>query len=160
MTSRPWFPLLMIALALGAVAWAVVRVRLPPADFTFVNESEVASVDPALITGQPEGRICSAIFEGLTRYKPDTIEPEPGMAESWDISDDRRTYTFHIRKDCRWSNGEPFTAHDFQYSLRRLIDPLTASRYAYLAWYIKNAKRYTSGSSGLEAGDPIEVELN
>ena len=52
------------------------------------------------------------------------------------------------------------TAHDFHYSLRRLLDPLTASRYAYLAWYIKNAKRYTSGGSGLTPGDPVEVELN
>jgi len=160
MSSRTWFPLLLIALALGGVAWAVLRVRLPPADFTFVNESEVASVDPALITGVPEGRICSAIFEGLTRNRSDNLEPEPGAAASWEISDDRRTYTFHIRPDARWSNGDPVTAHDFQYSLRRLLDPLTASRYAYLAWYIKNAKRYTSGGSGLVVGDPVEVELN
>jgi oligopeptide transport system substrate-binding protein len=160
MTVRTWFPLLLVGLALGGVAWAVLRVQLPPADFTFVNESEVASVDPALITGVPEGRICSAIFEGLTRNRSDNLEPEPGMASSWEISDDRRTYTFHIRPDARWSNGDRVTAHDFQYSLRRLLDPLTASRYAYLAWYIKNAKRYTSGGSGIEAGDQVEVELN
>jgi len=160
MSARTWFPLLLIVLALSGVAWAVLRVQLPPADFTFVNESEVASVDPALITGVPEGRICSAIFEGLTRNRSDNLEPELGMASSWEISDDRRTYTFHIRPDAEWSNGEPVTAHDFQYSLRRLLDPLTASRYAYLAWYIKNGKRYTSGGSGLAEGDPVEVELN
>lgn len=158
--SRGWFPLMLVVLALAGVAWAVLRVQLPPADFTFVNESEVASVDPALITGVPEGRICSAIFEGLTRNRSDNLEPEPGAAASWDISDDRRTYTFHIRPDAKWSNGDPVTAHDFQYSLRRLLDPLTASRYAYLAWYIKNAKRYTSGGSALAPGDPVEVELN
>ena len=78
MSSRTWFPLLLVVLALGGVAWAVLRVQLPPADFTFVNESEVASVDPALITGVPEGRICSAIFEGLTRNRSDNLEPEPG----------------------------------------------------------------------------------
>ena len=160
MSGRTWFPLLLIVLALSGVAWAVLRVQLPPADFTFVNESEVATVDPALITGVPEGRICSAIFEGLTRNRSDNLEPEPGVAASWEISDDRRTYTFHLRPDARWSNGDPVTARDFQYSLRRLLDPMTASRYAYLAWYIKNAKRYTSGSSGIDAGDPVEVELN
>jgi oligopeptide transport system substrate-binding protein len=160
MSARTWFPLLLIGLALGGVAWAVLRGQLPPADFTFVNESEVTSVDPTLFTGAPEGRICSAIFEGLTRNSSNNLEPEPGAATSWEISDDRRTYTFHIRPDARWSNGDPVTAHDFQYSLRRLLDPLTASRYAYLAWYIKNAKRYTSGGSGIVAGDPVEVELN
>jgi oligopeptide transport system substrate-binding protein len=160
MSIRAWFPLLVIALGLGGVAWAVLRVQLPPADFTFVNESEVASVDPALITGVPEGRICMSIFEGLARYRSDNLQPEPGTAASWDISDDRRTYTFHLRPDARWSNGDPVTAHDFHYSLRRLLDPLTASRYAYLAWYIKNARRYTAGGSGLAVGDPVEVELN
>jgi oligopeptide transport system substrate-binding protein len=160
MSGRTWFPLLLIVLALSGVAWAVLRVQLPPADFTFVNESEVATVDPALITGVPEGRICSALFEGLTRNRSDNLEPEPGVAASWEISDDRRTYTFHLRPDARWSNGDSVTANDFQYSLRRLLDPLTASRYAYLAWYIKNAKRYTSGGSGIDAGDPVEVELN
>ena len=160
MSKRAWFPIVLIILGLAGVAWAVLRVQLPPADFTFVNESEVATVDPALITGVPEGRISSAIFEGLTRNRSDNLEPEPGMAESWEISDDKKTYTFHLRKDAKWSNGEPLTAHDFQYSMRRLLDPLTASRYAYLAWYIKNAKRYTSGGSGIEPGDPVEVELN
>ena len=82
------------------------------------------------------------------------MQPEPGVAESWDISDDGRTYTFHLRQDARWSNGEPVTAHDFLYSLRRLLDPLTASRYAYLAWYIKNAKRYSAGGSGHRARRP------
>jgi oligopeptide transport system substrate-binding protein len=160
MTSRAWFPLLMVTLGVSAVAWAVVRVRLPPADFTFVNETEVATVDPALITGQPEGRISAAIFEGLTRNRSDDLSPEPGMAASWDISEDHCTYTFDIRDDARWSNGDRFTAGDMHYSLRRLLDPLTASRYAYLAWYIKNGKKYTSGGSGLAPGDPVEVELN
>src|SRR5262245_52213712 len=118
MSGRTWFPVLLVAMALGGVAWAVLRVQLPPADFTFVNETEVASVDPALITGVPEGRISAAIFEGLTRNRSDNLQPEPGMASSWEVSDDGRTYTFHLRADAKWSNGEPVTAHDFYYSLR------------------------------------------
>ena len=100
-----------------------------------------------------------SLFEGLCRPRPDNNLPEPGVAEKWEISDDGRVYTFHLRKDALWSNGEPVTAHDFFYSIRRLLDPLTFSRYSYQAWYIVNAKRYTLGGSQLSPGDPVEVEL-
>ena len=64
---------------------------LPPADFTFTNGAEIKTVDPAIVTGQPEGRVISAIFEGLCHWDPKTLEPTPGVAESWDISDDKLT---------------------------------------------------------------------
>jgi oligopeptide transport system substrate-binding protein len=150
----------VICLGLAAVSWAVYGSRLPPADFTFGNESEIESVDPALITGQPEGRIAWSIFEGLTRPNAETMLGEPGMAESWDISEDGRVYTFHLRDDARWSNGDPLTAHDFHYSIRRLLDPMTAAEYAYQAWYIASGGRYTKGAKGIAPGDPVEVELN
>ncbi|MEX2091491.1 MAG: peptide ABC transporter substrate-binding protein [Pirellulales bacterium] len=160
MSNRAWFPLLMIVLALGAVAWAVLRVRLPPADFTFVNETEIKSLDWAFVTGIPEHRIIGSVFEGLTRLDAKTLEPLPGVAESWGISDDKKTYTFHLRKDAKWSNGEPVTAHDFMYSLRRFLDPQTAAEYAYQAWYLVNARRYSQGAKGIEPGYPVEIELN
>lgn len=159
MSNRAWFPILLVALALAAVAWAVLRVRLPPADFTFVNETEVKSLDWATVTGIPEHRIVGNVFEGLTRLDPQTLEPRPGVAESWDTSDDKKTYTFHLRKDAKWSNGEPVTAHDFLYSLRRFLDPMTAAEYAYQAWYLTNARRYSLGAKGINPGDPVEVEL-
>jgi oligopeptide transport system substrate-binding protein len=160
MLGRTWILFAIFALGLTAIGWAVYGSRLPPADFTFINETEVASIDPALITGQPEGRIVSAIFEGLTRMRADNSLGEPGVAERWEISDDGRVYTFHLRKDAVWSNGDPFTANDFLYSFRRLLDPQTASRYSYQAWYIDNAKRYNLGSSSIKPGDAVEVELN
>jgi oligopeptide transport system substrate-binding protein len=150
----------MICVGLAAVAWAVLRVQLPPADFTFVNETEVKSLDPHLVTGHPEHRVLSSVFEGLTRLDPKTCAPQPGAAASWDISDDKRTYTFHLRRDGRWSNGELLTAHDFVYSYQRFLNPLTAAEYAYQAWYIKNAKRYSSGASGISPGDRVEVEMH
>jgi oligopeptide transport system substrate-binding protein len=159
MTARTWFLALILVAGLAAVTWAVRRGQLPPADFTFGNESEVASVDPALTTGIPEARIVYALFEGLCRPRADNNLPEPGVAEKWDISEDGRVYTFHLRKDACWSTGEPVTAHDFYYSLRRLLDPLTFSRYSYQAWYIVNAKKYTLGGGQLSPGDPVEVEL-
>lgn len=159
MTARTWFLALVLVAGLAAVTWAVRRGQLSPADFTFGNESEVASVDPALTTGIPEARIVYALFEGLCRPRADNNLPEPGVAEKWEISEDGRIYTFHLRKDALWSNGEPVTAHDFYYSLRRLLDPLTFSRYSYQAWYIVNAKKYTLGGGELSPGDLVEVEL-
>jgi oligopeptide transport system substrate-binding protein len=150
----------MLVGGLSAVTWAVYGSRLPQADFTFFNESEIKSVDPAIITGNPEGRIASAIYEGLARPRGEDNQAEPGVAERWDISEDGRLYTFHLRENARWSNGDPVTAGDFHYSFRRLLDPMTAAEYAYQAWYIVNAKRYTYGPKGINAGDPVEVELN
>lgn len=141
-------------------AWSLVGSDLPKADFTFINPSEVKSVDPALITGQPEGRIASAIFEGLLRFHPETLEPIPGMADRWEISDDGLVYTFHIRENAKWSDGSPLTARDFLYSIRRFLDPRTAAEYSYQAWYLKNGRRYNIGGSGIAAGDDVEVELN
>jgi len=160
MRSRIAFLAVMFAAGMAAVAWAVLRAQLPPADFTFINESEVKSLDWTAVTGLPEHRIIGNIFEGLTRLDAKTLEPLPGVAESWDISEDGRTYTFHLRKNANWSNGESVTARDFLYSLRRFLDPQTAAEYAYQAWYLKNAKRYTLGAKGLSPGDPVEVELN
>jgi oligopeptide transport system substrate-binding protein len=160
MFGRIWFLVVMVAGGFAAVAWAVYGSRLPPADFTFFNESEVKSVDPAIITGHPEGRIAWALFEGLTRPRPQDNRAEPGVAVRWDVSDDGRTYTFHLRENACWSNGDPVTSRDFLYSFRRLLDPMTGAEYSYQAWYITNAKRYTLGAAGLQPGDPIEVELN
>lgn len=156
-TIIAWF----LLLGTGAgIAWSLVGSDLPQADFTFINPSEVKSVDPALITGQPEGRIASAIFEGLLRYHPETLEPITAVAERWEISDDGLVYTFYLRKNAKWSDGSPVTAHDFHYSMRRLLDPRTAAEYAYQAWSLKNARRYSRGGGGIEPGDEVEVELN
>ncbi len=142
----------------GLMAWAVSFGTLPPADFTFCNGDEVKTVDPAISTGQPEGRIIWALFEGLCRWHPETLEPIPGVAERWELSDDKRTYTFFLRREARWSDGTPVTAHDFAYSLRRFLHPATAAEYGKELWYIENAKRFTVRE--VAVGDPIEVELH
>ncbi|WP_425401035.1 peptide ABC transporter substrate-binding protein [Aeoliella sp.] len=168
MKLRKNLPAIVVAtLLVGGVVWSLTASRLPPADFTFNNATEIKTVDPALIGGIPEGRVVSALFEGLVRVSPDdhtpvTGGPEkwPGVAESWDISDDKRTYTFHLRKDARWSNGDPVTAEDYHYSMRRFLNPLTAAEYAKQGWYLVNGKKFNSGGTYLEPGDPVEIELN
>ena len=80
MLGRVWLLVAMVFGGLAAVGMAVRGSRLPPADFTFFNESEVKSLDPAIINGEPEGRIARSLFEGLTRPRPDNMRAEPGMA--------------------------------------------------------------------------------
>ena len=152
--------LCLLALAATGLGWVISKGRLEPAEFTFNNATEIESLDPAVVTGQPEGRIIWALYEGLVRLTPDDRTPEPGMAERWEISEDGLTYTFHIRRNAKWSNGDPVTAHDFVYSMRRFLSPQTASEYSYQAWYLKNAKRYSTGAGKLTVGDPVEVELH
>jgi len=115
-----------------------------PADLTLCNGDEPQTLDPAIVTGQLEGRICLALFEGLTtrNAKGDII---PGMAESWEISPDGLTYTFHLRPGIKWSNGEPLTAYDFLNSWERVLNPATASEYSYQLYYLVNGEAYGTG---------------
>lgn len=154
---RNWLFISAAVLALGATALAISVGTLEPADFTFCNGTEIKSVDPAIVTGAPEGRIIQAIYEGLCTWDPVDLHPVPGVAESWEISEDGREYTFHLRKNARWSNGDFMTARDFAYSFRRLLHPATVSEYVYQMWYVKNAKKYTS--LDVMPGDPVEIEL-
>jgi oligopeptide transport system substrate-binding protein len=126
----------------GALAIAS-GARLEPADFTFNNGTEVTTLDPATVTGVPEGRVIRAIFEGLVVKHPETLEPLPGVAESWELSEDGLTYTFHLRDNARWSNGDAVTSADFMFSFERFLNPLTAAYYAYQLWYVQGAGPYS-----------------
>lgn len=159
MSPRLLAALFFVLIACAAAAFALRSSQLPPADFTFNNDTEVESFDPAVVTGQPEGRIIWAVYEGLVKLDPKDRLPIPGMAESWEISEDGLTYTFRLREGAHWTNGDPVTAHDFVYSMRRFLDPLTLAEYAYQAWYLKNAQRYSQAARGVEPGDRVEVEL-
>ena len=128
----------LAALILVGITFSASRER--PADFRFINGTEPKSLDPHVITGQPEGRIADAIFEGLTYRDPKTLKPQPGCAQRWEISEDKKTYTFYMRPEAQWSDGTPVTAHDFAYSWRRLQEPSTGSEYAYILHTIKWAE--------------------
>src|ERR1700744_5003592 len=111
----------------------------PPADITIINGAEPESLDPAIITGQPEFRIVIGLFEGLTRLDPKTARPIPGLAQSWEISPDGKIYTFHLRTNLVWSTGETITSADVVYSWIRVLNPMTGSDYANSLFYLKNA---------------------
>lgn len=104
------------------------------------------------------------MMEGLTRFGKDML-PEPGLAESWDISADKRRITFHLRPDVRWSDGVPLRAGDFEYSWKRLLDPATGADYAYFLYDVAGAQAYNTGKSkdpgtvGVRAIDDRTLEV-
>jgi oligopeptide transport system substrate-binding protein len=155
--ARRIVPWIFVGLLFGAAGWALSQGTLPPADFTFCNGTELKTIDPATVTGIPEGRVIAAIYEPLFRRDPKSLTPIPGVAESWEKSDDLRTYTFQLRADAKWSDGSPLTAEDFRYSFRRFLAPETQGEYAYQLWYVKNAARYSKQKP--VAGERVEVEL-
>lgn len=109
------------------------------------NGAEVQDLDPHLVSGVTEHRVLSALFEGLADVDPTTLEAVPGAAASWEVSPDKLTYTFHLRADGRWSNGEPVTAYDFAYAWRRMLSPKLGAEYAYMLHCLKNARAYNLG---------------
>lgn len=126
------------------------------------NTTEPATLDPHTSTGTWEDRIQSDMFMGLTQSAADgsTI---PGVATSWDVSADGLTWVFHLRESF-WSDGKPVTADDFVFSLRRVLDPKTASEYAALLFLIKGAQPINDGKApvetlGVRAIDPLTLEI-
>jgi len=110
-----------------------------PQDLIFNNGADPETIDPAVMTGVTEHTLALALYEGLVTHDPATLEARPGVAERWETSDDLLTYTFHLRKDAKWSNGEPVTAADFAWSWYRCGrgDPELQCDYVYLFDYIE-----------------------
>ncbi|MDR1366769.1 MAG: peptide ABC transporter substrate-binding protein [Puniceicoccales bacterium] len=106
------------------------------------SSAGISTFDPHLATTLPEGMITSSIFEGLLVPHPETLEPIPGVAESYVISNDKMEYTFFLRSDAKWSNGDPVSAEDFVCAIRRGLSPILGSPWAELFFVLKNAKRY------------------
>ncbi|AKE95790.1 oligopeptide ABC transporter substrate-binding protein OppA [Cronobacter sakazakii] len=128
------------------------------------NGSEVQSLDPHKIEGVPESNINRDLFEGLLVTDVEG-HPSAGVAEKWE-NKDFKVWTFHLRKDAKWSNGEPVTAQDFVYSWQRLADPKTASPYeSYLQYgHITNIDDIIAGKKpatdlGVKAIDDHTLEV-
>lgn len=164
--------LLGAGLAFGAASLSVSAAEVPAGvklaekqELVKGNGAEVASIDPQKTEGVPESNVIRDLFEGLVNQDADG-NVVPGVAESWETQDNK-TFIFHLRKDAKWSNGDPVTADDFVFTFQRAVDPATASPYA---WYLemttmKNAAQIISGKAdkstlGVKAIDANTLEVS
>jgi len=109
------------------------------------NSSEPVDLDPHVIIAFTDSHIAYSLFEGLTKLDGKTSEPVPAAAERWDVSPDGTVYTFHLRPNARWSNGDPVTAADFCLFVPQDPHARVWAQYSYMLWPIKNAEAFNAG---------------
>jgi oligopeptide transport system substrate-binding protein len=124
------------------------KVKVPEGQvLRYISGAEPQTLDPQIMTGQPESRVAVALFDGLVEYEETTMKPRKSLAESYEPNADATVWTFHLRHDARWTDGAPVTAHDLVYSWRRAVEPATAASYASLMYVIKNAQPFNEGGA-------------
>ena len=159
-----WLRVILILLVVAGVAtwWFYGAEQEPVAEGTVLHRglnADPESLDPHRARSIQAGNVLRDIGEGLLGYSP-TGELLPGAAESWSVSDDGLTYTFQLREAARWSNGDPVTADQFVYSMRRLADPATAAFYAQHLGGIVNTSAIVTGEKGVEELGVEAVDAN
>ncbi len=150
-------PTILLMLAGGLCYWLSTGSTAASAStqqpIVFCNADEVKTLDPGKMSWANDIRTAMALWEGLVAYEPQTLAPVPGMAESWDISADGKTYTFHIRANARWSNGDPVTAADFLFAWKRVLAPITGADYTNLFSPIVGADEFTKRLADISQSD-------
>jgi oligopeptide transport system substrate-binding protein len=142
-------PIILMVLALAA-SISLDR-PLPPADLVLIDRGDVHTLDPQRMSYQHELRRARVLYETLINLRASDCALEPGVAERWEISPDGRTYTFHLRENARWSNGDPVTSEDFRYSWRRAILPDSAADYSGLFLAIEGAQEFFDARTAMTA---------
>lgn len=127
------------------------------------NDGDPETLDHHGTSTVSESRLMDDLYSGLVDFSANA-KVVPGTAERWEVSDDGLTYTFFLRENAAWSNGDPVTAYDFLFSYRRLMDPLTNAKYATILYPIKNAEKVNSGALdpsqlGVRAIDERTLEI-
>lgn len=141
-------PFLVLILTIGAV---VVSDRpMPRGDFVYLNRNDVSTLDVSTMSWMQDMRSARLLFEGLVRNDIWThdFDIRPAVAERWEVSPDGTVYTFHLRRDAKWSNGAPVTAHDFIFSWRRSLLPDSAADYFKLFTAIRGAQDFYDWRAG------------
>jgi oligopeptide transport system substrate-binding protein len=154
--------LLPILVLLAILGFTVASDKpLPRADFTFINRGDVTTMDLAIMSWQQDFRVARILYEGLTRHDPlsYSFKNVPGVAERWDVSPDERTYTFHLRRDARWSNREPVRAGDFVYAWRRVMLPDNAGDYSQIFQCIRGVRAFQGWRSQQLAAFAADADI-
>lgn len=165
MKSIPYV-LLSLALLLIPAFASPLHAQTQPQEITVNLGGEPAHIDPNRSSFDIEAATIRQVFEPLLRFGPD-LTPQPAAAESYDVAPDGRTYTFHLRPDGRWSDGQPVTASQFEYSWKRILDPSLGAEYAsfYVDAGIVGAADYNSGkvatpdNVGVKALDDLTLQI-
>ncbi|HAV62933.1 MAG TPA: peptide ABC transporter substrate-binding protein [Verrucomicrobiales bacterium] len=129
------------------------------------NGAEPRDLDPQVITALTDSWILQTLFETLTTIEPATSKPVPAAAHRWEVSEDGIVYTFHLRPEARWSNGDPVTSADFMFAYERMLTPALATEYSYMLWPVKNAEAYNKGELtdfgevGFSAPDTLTLRI-
>ncbi|MEL0208537.1 MAG: ABC transporter substrate-binding protein, partial [Gammaproteobacteria bacterium] len=129
------------------------------------NGTEPQDLDPHIVTGVPESKVLMALLEGLVIRNPEGPNPLPGVARDWFISNGGKTYTFYLREDAFWSNGDRVTADDFVYSWNRMLMPSLGSKYPDMLYDLVNAEEFNKGKIedfskvGVKALDSATLEV-
>lgn len=161
-------PIVLLLLLAGAMVLsgsADVRKR---AEFSFINRGDIFTLDLNQMSYLQDFRLTYGIREGLFDLQPVTFKPIPAGAVGFDLSDDKKVWTFHLRKECKWSNGDPVTARDYLYSWRRMLEE--PGEYTYLFHYMRNGAEYEKsyargepipfGHVGIEAVDDLTFRIS
>ena len=131
---------LFLLLIISCFCFYKIFVKSDKLDIFYIENigGDYITLDPQQRDGENSIRIMYDLFDPLFEINQKT-ELKPGVAEKYEISDDYKTYTFYLRKNLKWSNGDPLTAHDFEYSFKRLVNPKTISQnYAFLMDNVEN----------------------
>lgn len=140
-------PLALLLLLAAAMIWSA-ESRGRPAEFSLINRGEIKTLDPNRMSWLQDIRVGYALWEGLYTLDPETLDAIPGTAETIDISPDKTVYTFHIRPEARWSNGDDVRAQDFVFAWRRMLEQI--GDYTYLLYYIRGAENYAAEVAALK----------
>src|SRR5882762_3530410 len=141
-------PLALLGLLVGAVMWSGSGVE-ERSEFRFINRGDIFTLDINQMSYLQDFRLTYAIREGLYNLDPETYVPVPAGAMKYDLSADKRVWTFHLRPEAKWSNGDRVVAKDYEWSWRRMLEE--PGEYTYLFYYVKNAEAYELGYAGKQA---------
>ena len=158
MKGKKWFLALAAVLCLMGTAWAGEK------EIVYNLSIEPRTIDPVLNNATDGSTVIYNLFEGLVHIGFDDA-PEAGCAEKWEVSEDGMSWTFHLRKGLKWSDGKPMTAEEFRYGFLRAITPENASPYAHLGFFIKNGEAFFNGKAkaeevGLVAVDDVTFRID
>jgi oligopeptide transport system substrate-binding protein len=157
--------ILILMLSLSLIAGLSLIAFSEPITVNLNLGTEPPTIDPALASDTTSIDVVEQLFLGLTDYNDLTMEVIPELATSWEVSEDGLVWAFHLRKDVKWTDGKPVTAHDIEYAVRRTCDPATASDYAYVLYIIKGAKEVNTGEItdlshiGVKAVDDYTIQF-